>query len=41
MLNKLEALRHFCVAAETLNFRETAVRLSVSPQVVSRMIAEL
>ena len=41
MLNKLEALRHFCVAAETLNFRETAVRLAVSPQVVSRMIAEL
>ena len=40
-MNKLDALRYFCVASETLNFRETAVRLSVSPQVVSRTIAEL
>ena len=39
-MNKLDALRYFCVASETLNFRETAVRLSVSPQVVSRTIAE-
>ena len=41
MLNKLEALRYFCSAAETLHFSETAMRLSVSPQVVTRMIAEL
>ncbi|NOL49423.1 LysR family transcriptional regulator [Pelistega europaea] len=40
-MNKLEALKYFCVASETLNFRETAQRLSVSPQVVTRMIAEL
>lgn len=40
-MNKLDALRYFCVACETLNFRETALRLAVSPQVVSRMIAEL
>lgn len=40
-MNKLEALRYFCVASETLNFRETAQRLAVSPQVVTRMIAEL
>lgn len=41
MLNKLEALRYFCAAAETLHFSETATRLAVSPQVVTRMIAEL
>ena len=41
MMNKLEALRYFCSAAETLNFRETAQRLAVSPQVVTRMIADL
>lgn len=41
MLNKLEALRYFCTAAETLHFSETATRFSVSPQVVTRMIAEL
>lgn len=41
MLNKLEALRYFCTAAETLHFSETAMRLSVSPQVVTRMIADL
>ena len=40
-MNKLEALRYFCSAAETLNFRETAQRLAVSPQVVTRMIADL
>ncbi|MBN6066024.1 LysR family transcriptional regulator [Aggregatibacter actinomycetemcomitans] len=40
-MNKLEALRYFCSACETLNFRETAQRLAVSPQVVTRMIAEL
>ena len=41
MMNKLEALRYFCSAAETLNFRETAQRLAVSPQVVTKMIADL
>lgn len=40
-MNKLEALKYFCIASETLNFRETAQRLAVSPQVVTRMIAEL
>lgn len=40
-MNKLEALKYFCVASETLNFRETAQRLAVSPQVVTRMVAEL
>lgn len=41
MINRLDALKYFCIAAETLQFRETAVRMSVSPQVVTRMIAEL
>ncbi|MBF0785829.1 LysR family transcriptional regulator [Muribacter muris] len=40
-MDKLSALRYFCVACETLNFRETAHRLAVSPQVVSRTIAQL
>ncbi|OAM26504.1 LysR family transcriptional regulator [Eikenella longinqua] len=40
-MDKLNALKHFCSAAETLQFRETALRLSVSPQVVTRVIAEL
>ncbi|MCW9717819.1 MULTISPECIES: LysR family transcriptional regulator [unclassified Avibacterium] len=40
-MNKLDALRYFSVASETLNFRETAQRLAVSPQVVTRIIAEL
>lgn len=41
MLDKFEALKYFCIAAETLQFRETAIRMSVSPQVVTRIIAEL
>ncbi|MFC0322576.1 LysR family transcriptional regulator [Gallibacterium melopsittaci] len=41
MLNKLEALKVFCVAAETLQFKETANRLAISPPVVTRIIAEL
>lgn len=41
MFNRLEALRYFVTAAELLHFRETAVRMSVSPQVVTRVIAEL
>ena len=40
-MNKLNALKYFCSSAETLQFRETALRLSVSPQVVTRVIAEL
>lgn len=41
MLNKLEAIKFFCSAAETLQFKETANRLAVSPPVVTRVIAEL
>nr|WP_159465249.1 LysR family transcriptional regulator [Scandinavium goeteborgense] len=41
MLDKLEALKIFCTAAETLKFRETAVRLGIAPQLVTRGIAEL
>lgn len=40
-MNRLDALKYFCIAAETLQFRETAMRMSVSPQVVTRVIAEL
>lgn len=40
-MDKLTALKYFCIAAEALQFRETALRLSVSPQVVTRIIAEL
>lgn len=41
MFNRFEALKYFCIASETLNFRETAARLAVSPPVVTRVIAEL
>lgn len=41
MLDKLEKLKIFCTAAETLKFRETANRLGVAPQVVTRAISEL
>jgi len=41
MNNPLEALRVFCVAAESGNFREAATRLSVSPQVVTRVVKAL
>ena len=41
MSNRLDALRIFIVAASSTNFREAAVRLAVSPQVVSRVIREL
>ena len=41
MSNRLEALRVFCVAADAANFRDAAVRLSVSPQVVTRAVREL
>ena len=41
MLNKLEALKVFCTTAETMQFKETAARLAVSPPVVTRTIADL
>lgn len=41
MHGKLESLKVFCIAAETLQFKEAANRLAVSPPVVSRIIAEL
>ncbi|MBA0166148.1 LysR family transcriptional regulator [Pectobacterium sp. CFBP8739] len=40
-MNKLDALKVFVTAAETLNFREAAVKLAISPSVVTRTIAEL
>ncbi|WP_373840422.1 LysR family transcriptional regulator [Glaesserella sp.] len=40
-MNKFEAIKYFCLAAETLNFRETAKQLSISPSAVSRVISEL
>lgn len=41
MNNRFETLKIFCSLAETLQFKETANRLAVSPPVVSRVIAEL
>lgn len=41
MLNRIDLLRTFLVAYETLNFREAAIRLSISPQVVTRAVKEL
>ncbi|WGE31680.1 LysR family transcriptional regulator [Actinobacillus genomosp. 2] len=41
MLNKLDALKYFCTAAQTLNFREAANQLAVSPPVITRVINEL
>ncbi|HSF72026.1 MAG TPA: LysR family transcriptional regulator, partial [Methylotenera sp.] len=41
MQNQLEMLRIFKVVAESLNFKEAAVRLGVSPQSVTRAIKEL
>lgn len=40
-MNKVDALRFFVTAAETMNFREAAVRLAISPSVVTRTIADL
>ena len=40
-MNKLDALKIFCSVAETLQFRESAHRLAVSPQVITRTISEL
>lgn len=41
MLNRLEMLRIFCVAADCGNFKEAAQRLGISPQAVTRAIKEL
>lgn len=41
MLNQLDMLRIFCVAAETSNFREAAARLGISPQGVTRAVKDL
>lgn len=41
MLNKLDALKYFCTAAQTLNFREAANQLAISPPVITRVINEL
>jgi DNA-binding transcriptional LysR family regulator len=41
MLNRLEMMRIFCVAAESPSFKDAAVRLGVSPQAVTRAIKEL
>lgn len=40
-MNRLDALKIFCSVAETLQFRESAYRLAVSPQVITRTISEL
>lgn len=40
-MDKTEALRVFCAAAESLNFRAAAVRLGRSPQDVTRAVKEL
>ena len=40
-MNRLDALKYFVIAAEVLSFKNTAARFSVSPQVITRMIAEL
>ncbi|WP_333984095.1 LysR family transcriptional regulator [Ectopseudomonas khazarica] len=41
MLNRMEMIRIFCSAADCSNFRETATRLGVSPQAVTRAIKAL
>jgi DNA-binding transcriptional LysR family regulator len=41
MLNPQDLLRIFCAAAESANFRETATRLGLSPQGVTRAIQQL
>ncbi|MCF8206896.1 MAG: LysR family transcriptional regulator [Methylotenera sp.] len=41
MNNRLDALRVFCVAADSRNFRDAAQRLGISPQVVTRVVKEL
>ncbi|MGY4534152.1 DNA-binding transcriptional LysR family regulator [Pseudomonas sp. TE3786] len=41
MLNRMELLKILCTAAEAGSFREAAMRLSISPQSVTRAIQEL
>lgn len=41
MLNRLEMLRIFVVAAEVGSFKKAAVRLGISPQAVTRAVKEL
>jgi DNA-binding transcriptional LysR family regulator len=41
MTPDFESLRIFCTAADATNFREAALRLAVSPQVVTRAVREL
>ncbi len=41
MNNRLDALRVFCVAADSRNFRDAAQRLAISPQVVTRVVKVL
>jgi len=40
-MNEFELLKTFCAAADARNFREAAVRLGVSPQVVTRGVKQL
>lgn len=40
-MNRHEALRIFCAAADTQNFRQTALALGISPQVVTRAVQQL
>lgn len=40
-LNRIEQLRIFCMAAESTNFRQAAIRMGISPQVVTRAVKEL
>ncbi|MFM0060209.1 LysR family transcriptional regulator [Paraburkholderia phytofirmans] len=40
-MNRFEALRILCVAAESTTFRAAATRMGVSPQVITRVIREL
>lgn len=41
MFNRLDYLKIFCVAAQHRTFRDAALKLNVSPQVVTRCIKEL
>ncbi|MFZ4552557.1 MAG: LysR family transcriptional regulator [Aquabacterium sp.] len=41
MSNRLEQLRLVCAAAETLNFKQAALRHGVAPQAVTRAVKEL
>lgn len=41
MFNRLDYLKIFCVAAERNTFKEAAIHLNVSPQVITRGIKEL